>query len=189
MGSTDRKFFHMITNLIKDESNSVQLVKGLFLKYAPGNSEKPFELIAARKGVYPHDSDKVHRNFPSVTEENVILINLFDAIAKLNRNMHQIPNSKTSIIATDMTELRPIMFVISDIDGDLQDELIFPDRRASSGEYHFGVMSVDNIPDNGDGSEPGQGGGARQRSQRRGRQNQGAAGGRGVAAVAPRRTQ
>ncbi|MGE5858994.1 MAG: T9SS type A sorting domain-containing protein, partial [Ignavibacteria bacterium] len=44
---------------------------------------------------------------------------------------------------------------ILDIDSDGTDEIIFADQAAGSsgGGYHFGVLSVDNIPDNGDGSE------------------------------------
>ncbi|WP_337866021.1 T9SS type A sorting domain-containing protein [Ignavibacterium sp.] len=63
------------------------------------------------------------------------------------------PNAKTSIVQTDMFNLRPIRFVIADIDGDATDELLLVDRAASSGNYHVGVWSVDNIPDDGSGTE------------------------------------
>ena len=60
------------------------------------------------------------------------------------------PNAKTPIVSVDNYNLRPVKFVISDVDGDGKDELIFPDR---SGNWHVGVLSVDDIPDNGGGLE------------------------------------
>ncbi len=60
------------------------------------------------------------------------------------------PNSTFTIADKDMQDVRPIKFVVSDIDNDGTDELIFADRVAL---YHYGVLSVDNIPDDGDGSE------------------------------------
>ncbi len=63
------------------------------------------------------------------------------------------PNSVSTITSQDNVNLRPFRFVISDVDGDGQEELIFADRKASSSGWYFGVMSVDDIPDNGDGSE------------------------------------
>jgi hypothetical protein len=64
-----------------------------------------------------------------------------------------LPNAKTTIVQDNMFNLRPIRFVVADIDGDGTDELIFADRAASSGNYHVGVLSVDNIPDDGSGTE------------------------------------
>ncbi len=64
-----------------------------------------------------------------------------------------LPNAKTTIVQDNMFNLRPIRFVVADIDGDGQLELIFADRAASSGNYHVGVLSVDNIPDDGSGTE------------------------------------
>ena len=61
-----------------------------------------------------------------------------------------LPNASTDIVAGDGINLRPIKFIVDDIDKDNTDELIFCDR---GGDYHFGVLSVDNIPDLGDGSE------------------------------------
>ncbi|MGA9291824.1 MAG: FG-GAP-like repeat-containing protein [Ignavibacteriaceae bacterium] len=61
-----------------------------------------------------------------------------------------LPNASTDIVKGDGLNLRPIKFVVDDIDSDGTDELIFCDR---GGDYHFGVLSVDNIPDLGDGSE------------------------------------
>lgn len=62
------------------------------------------------------------------------------------------PNAKWSILpSTSIKEnLRPFDWVVSDIDGDGKQELIFSDRAPY---YHFGVIGVDKIPDNGDGSE------------------------------------
>lgn len=64
-----------------------------------------------------------------------------------------LPNAKTTIVQDNMFNLRPIKFVVADIDGDGTKELIFADRAASSGNYHIGVLSVDNIPDDGSGTE------------------------------------
>ncbi len=64
-----------------------------------------------------------------------------------------LPNAKTTIVNDNMFELRPIRFIIADIDGDNNDELIFADRRASGGNYHIGVLSVNTIPDDGNGLE------------------------------------
>ena len=61
-----------------------------------------------------------------------------------------LPNASTDIVAGDGINLRPIKFVVDDINSDGTDELIFCER---GGDYHFGVLSVDNIPDLGDGSE------------------------------------
>ena len=61
-----------------------------------------------------------------------------------------LPNASTDIVAGDGINLRPIKFIVDDIDSDDTDELIFCER---GGDYHFGVLSVDNIPDLGDGSE------------------------------------
>lgn len=61
-----------------------------------------------------------------------------------------LPNAKTSIVTQDSYNLRPIKFVIADVDGDGNDEIIFPDR---AGNWHAGVLSVDDIPDNGGGLE------------------------------------
>lgn len=63
------------------------------------------------------------------------------------------PNAKWSIVSEDNVDLRPIKFLINDTDEDGTDELMFCDRAGSSGGYFYGVISVSNIPDNGDGSE------------------------------------
>ena len=64
-----------------------------------------------------------------------------------------LPNASTTIVDVDNFEVRPFRFVIEDIDGDGDDEIIFVDRRADTGNYQFGVVSVDNIPDFADGTE------------------------------------
>lgn len=64
-----------------------------------------------------------------------------------------LPNAKTTIVPDNMFNLRPIKFVVADVDFDGKPELIFADRAASSGNYHVGVLSVDNIPDDGSGTE------------------------------------
>ncbi|MDA3870760.1 MAG: FG-GAP-like repeat-containing protein [Candidatus Marinimicrobia bacterium] len=62
------------------------------------------------------------------------------------------PNSKWEMMPVDSIgkNMRPTKFVVADIDGDGTKEIVFNDRK---GYYHFGVCSVDDIPDNGDGSE------------------------------------
>ena len=64
-----------------------------------------------------------------------------------------IPNSTFTITEEAMLEIRPIRFYVEDVDNDGTDEVIFADRRASNGNFHYGVLSVDNIPDDADGSE------------------------------------
>ncbi|MDY0082767.1 MAG: T9SS type A sorting domain-containing protein, partial [Ignavibacteriaceae bacterium] len=61
-----------------------------------------------------------------------------------------LPNASTSIVSANNYNLRPIRFVIADPDGDGQDEIIFCER---AGTWHVGVLSVDDIPDNGGGLE------------------------------------
>ncbi len=67
-----------------------------------------------------------------------------------------LPNSEYTILNEDNANMRPVRFVVSDIDNDGHDELIFADRAAGSAtayQMHYGVLSVDKIPDDGDGSE------------------------------------
>ncbi|MCX6151533.1 MAG: T9SS type A sorting domain-containing protein [Ignavibacteriales bacterium] len=61
-----------------------------------------------------------------------------------------LPNSTFKITDQDMIDVRPRVFVVNDIDQDGTNELIFCDRV---GKYHYGVLSVSDIPDNGDGTE------------------------------------
>ncbi|GBD91522.1 FG-GAP repeat protein [bacterium BMS3Abin04] len=62
----------------------------------------------------------------------------------------EVPNAKWTITDQDNFELRPIRWLLNDIDNDGDLELIFADR---SDNYRFGVVSVSTIPDNGNGSE------------------------------------
>ena len=63
-----------------------------------------------------------------------------------------LPNSKWTI-AGDSENMRIMDLTIADPDGDGTDEVIFADRKGNDAGYYFGVASVDDIPDNGDGSE------------------------------------
>jgi hypothetical protein len=62
-----------------------------------------------------------------------------------------LPNAQWTITEAENLNLRPIRFLIENIDG--QDKLLFADRAAASGGYHYGVVSVDDIPDFGGGTE------------------------------------
>ncbi len=61
-----------------------------------------------------------------------------------------LPNAKWQITDQDNEEVRPFRMVVSDVDGDGKPEIVFCDREPN---YRFGVVSVSDIPDNGDGSE------------------------------------
>ncbi|HCY78019.1 MAG TPA: hypothetical protein DHV28_19100 [Ignavibacteriales bacterium] len=62
-------------------------------------------------------------------------------------------NAKTKIITQDNFSVAPINFVIADPDNDGQDELIFSNQSAGANNFHVGILSVDDIPDNGGGTE------------------------------------
>ncbi len=64
-----------------------------------------------------------------------------------------LPNSTFTIASEDNLNLRPFRWLTNDIDGDGTDELIFCDRVATSSLWSFGVLSVDDIPDDGAGTE------------------------------------
>ena len=65
-----------------------------------------------------------------------------------------LPNAQFTITPNNNQNLRPIRWVLNDIDNDGTDELIYVSRVNAAGPGNiFGVISVDNIPDNGDGSE------------------------------------
>ncbi|PID59343.1 MAG: hypothetical protein CR986_06250 [Ignavibacteriae bacterium] len=66
-----------------------------------------------------------------------------------------LPNAKTTIIDADSVnfELRPVIFRVADVDNDNTDEIIFAERRGSKNNFHFGVVSVNDIPDGGGDSE------------------------------------
>lgn len=60
------------------------------------------------------------------------------------------PSAQWTITDQDNFEVRPFRMILNDIDGDNVEELIFADRQSN---YRFGIISVTDIPDNGDGSE------------------------------------
>ena len=64
-----------------------------------------------------------------------------------------LPNAKTQIITENNINYAPIKFVIADVDNDGQEELIFSNQAAGSNNLHIGILSVDDIPDNGGGLE------------------------------------
>ena len=64
-----------------------------------------------------------------------------------------LPNAQWTISSEDNVNIRPMRWVVADVDGDGVEELIFADRTGNAGGYYFGVVSVSDIPDNGDGSE------------------------------------
>ncbi len=63
------------------------------------------------------------------------------------------PNAKTQIISENNFSVAPINFVIADPDEDGQEELIFSNQSANTNNFHVGILSVDDIPDNGGGLE------------------------------------
>ena len=65
-----------------------------------------------------------------------------------------LPNAEFTLTEEDNQNIRPTRFVLKDIDGDDTTEVIFNDRKGASGSgWYFGVVSVDDIPDNGGGTE------------------------------------
>ncbi|MDP6861774.1 MAG: FG-GAP-like repeat-containing protein [Candidatus Marinimicrobia bacterium] len=70
--------------------------------------------------------------------------------------LHYSPNAQSTIVA-DPLNVRPTRFWVSDIDGDGTMELCFNDRKGGSNGFgtglYYGVMSVSDVPDAGDGSE------------------------------------
>lgn len=61
-----------------------------------------------------------------------------------------LPNAKWTITTLNSQEIRPFRWFINDIDKDGTDEIVASLR---SGPHRIQVYSVNNIPDNGDGSE------------------------------------
>lgn len=62
------------------------------------------------------------------------------------------PNAQTTLINVDNFSVAPIKFFLTDIDGDGKEEIIFSNQSAGN-NFHMGVVSVDDIPDNGGGLE------------------------------------
>lgn len=63
-----------------------------------------------------------------------------------------LPNAQTTLINVDNFSVAPIKFVLTDIDGDGNEEIIFSNQSAGN-NFHMGVVSVDDIPNNGSGLE------------------------------------
>jgi len=64
------------------------------------------------------------------------------------------PNSSWTITDSVSTQnIRPIDWEIADIDDDGVDEIIFADRKGTTSGMYYGICSVSDIPDAGDGSE------------------------------------
>ena len=64
------------------------------------------------------------------------------------------PNAKTTLLSAGMLNMRPCVAHIADIDNDGTKEIIFSDRAGSStADYHIGIWSVSDVPDNGGGLE------------------------------------
>ncbi|MCB0749090.1 MAG: T9SS type A sorting domain-containing protein [Ignavibacteriae bacterium] len=72
-----------------------------------------------------------------------------DKLGKANFGF-ETPSAKWTITDEDNFEVRPFRIILKDIDNDGTEELIFADREAN---YRFGIVSVSDIPDNGNGSE------------------------------------
>ncbi len=60
------------------------------------------------------------------------------------------PNSVWTITDDDGVNIRPVSWEVADIDNDGVDEIIFGSRKSG---LTFGICSVDDIPDDGDGTE------------------------------------
>ncbi|MHC1737400.1 MAG: FG-GAP-like repeat-containing protein [Ignavibacteriaceae bacterium] len=60
------------------------------------------------------------------------------------------PNAKWTITQTPYHDIQPFRWKLADADNDSKQELVFIETLTS---MRFGVISVNNIPDNGDGSE------------------------------------
>jgi len=94
---------------------------------------------------------------PGLPNPNPLRIIVFEVVGDGSDNLGVddgfggwLPNAATTIVPDNNANFRPISTQIVDIDGDGVDEIIFADQGT---DYHYGVVSVDNIPDNGDGSE------------------------------------
>jgi len=60
------------------------------------------------------------------------------------------PNATWTITQTPNLDIRPFMWKLADVDDDAKQELVFADNGTN---MRFGVISVSDIPNNGDGSE------------------------------------
>lgn len=73
-----------------------------------------------------------------------------DELGVSDGNGNYTPNTQWNLDLPDDTEMRAIVSEVTDIDEDGTQEVIFADRK---GYFKFGVMSVDNVPDDGSGGE------------------------------------
>jgi len=94
---------------------------------------------------------------PSLVNPNPLRIIVYEVVGDGSDNLGVddgfgsfSPNASTTLVTENDYNLRPLQLKITDIDNDGTDEIIFCDQAA---DWHYGVVSVDNIPDNGDGSE------------------------------------
>ena len=108
------------------------------------------ELIWAPSN-YPDPPD------PALVNPNPLRIIVYEVVGDGSDNLGVddgfgsfLPNASTTLVTEDNYNLRPLQLKIADIDNDGTDEIVFCDQATS---WHYGVVSVDNIPDNGDGSE------------------------------------
>ena len=93
---------------------------------------------------------------PSTTPPNInpprILVweaNGDDKLGKLEFGF-EVPNAQWTITEEENFEVRPVKLKLHDINNDGKLELIFADRETN---YKFGIISITDIPDNGNGSE------------------------------------
>ncbi len=99
-------------------------------------------------------------NLDATTNPNPPRIVVFEAVGDGSDNLgvsdgsgNWLPNAEWNMDVADMVNMRPFKWLVQDIDADGVFEIIFAERTGSAGIFQLGVMSVDNIPDNGDGSE------------------------------------
>ncbi|MEE9430292.1 MAG: FG-GAP-like repeat-containing protein [Melioribacteraceae bacterium] len=72
-----------------------------------------------------------------------------DKLGKANFGF-ETPNAQWTITEEENFEVRPVKLKLFDIDSDGKLELIFADRRT---DYHFGIISISDVPDKNSGSE------------------------------------
>lgn len=100
---------------------------------------------------YPDPDD------PTLVNPNPLRVIVYEVVGDGSDNLGVddgfgafLPNATTTIVQDNNFNLRPISLKVLDIDSDGTDELIFADQAV---DWHFGVLSVDDIPDNGSGLE------------------------------------
>ena len=94
---------------------------------------------------------------PGLENPNPLRVIVFEVVGDGSDNLGVddgfgafLPNAATTIVTDNNFNLRPYSLKVLDIDSDGTDELIFADQAT---DWHFGVLSVDDIPDNGGGLE------------------------------------